>query len=77
MKKTHVFFAGLLACFFVFLFTGCPGQINPDTPPVEKVTITFDNNGTVVRTVEIEKNGIIPEDKIPSDPSHYANYFMY
>lgn len=77
MKKHMSFLTGLLVCFFVFMFTGCPSQVNSDTPPAEKVTITFDNNGTVFRTVEIEKNGIIPEDKIPSDPSHYANYFMY
>ena len=49
MKKTHVFFAGLLACFFVFLFTGCPGaaDLHPDT-----VTITFKNRGET-KTAEV------------------------
>ncbi|BDC94382.1 clostripain-related cysteine peptidase [Treponema bryantii] len=47
MKRKHVFLAGLLACFFVFMFTGCPSQVNPSS-----VTITF-KIGNETRTVDV------------------------
>ncbi len=69
MKKTHVLWACLMACFFIGLFTGCPGQVTPQNT----VTVTFNDYGSI-KTVNV-----VPGDtvKTPSDPSRSYNYFMY
>ena len=89
MKKHMSFLTGLLVCFFVFMFTGCPSQVNSDdgggnkTPVDNKeyVTVTFDatEKGYYVyesqqtKTFRVEKGNVCVESNPPSIKS--GNYY--
>lgn len=74
MKRKHVFLASLLACFFVFLFTGCPGQIDshPDT-----VKVTFYDRGNSPKEVTVKYGEKVPSYYVPYTSYVSYNYFMF
>lgn len=51
---------------------------NPATPSDENtVTVTFNNNGTILRTSSITSGSTLSASQKPSDPYSSYNYFLY
>ena len=71
MKKSRfAIFLGILLS--VFLVLGCSsGSSGSDS---NSLTVTFNDNGSVTRTVKVASGEKIAE---PSEPSKEYNYFMY
>ena len=51
---------------------------NPATPSGENtVTVTFNNNGTILRTSSVTRGSTLSASQKPSDPYSSYNYFLY
>ena len=51
---------------------------NPATPSDENtVTVTFNNNGTILRTSSVTRGSTLSASQKPSDPYSSYNYFLY
>lgn len=51
---------------------------NPATPSDENtVTVTFNNNGTILRTSSVTSGSTLSASQKPSDPYSSYNYFLY
>lgn len=52
--------------------------VNPATPSDENtVTVTFNNNGTILRTSSVTRGSTLSASQKPSDPYSSYNYFLY
>lgn len=89
MKKLQIaFFSGILLS--LFSITSCSPSADPVMPPVlppttdtpadsneNTVTVTFNDNGYIIKTVQITSGEKISYLQKPSDPGKSCNWFLY
>ena len=73
MRKSKL---ALLAGALLTIFTLFSCQ-QPETPSTNTVTVKFDDNGTIIRTLTVKAGATISTSSKPSNPSKNNNYFMY
>lgn len=78
MKKSKlVLLLGILLSLFVL--AGCPSPVNNGGGDNDTITVTFNNNGKVTKTLTLASGSTLTSisNQLPPEPYQSFNYFMY